>query len=247
MKKSVALVGSGVMGQNTARLLEDNPDLKLVGMVDPLAASPCLPALGALAEEPDVIVDFSHPANLPMLAQYIEAHGTPAVLCTTGYSPREEDQLAGLAAFAAIVRSRNMSLGVCVMERVLRAIAPVLAGFDVEIIEKHHNRKIDAPSGTALALAQAVESCGDFVKVHGRDGVAPRKKGEIGIHAVRGGTIVGEHEVLFAGEDEVLSIRHTAQSRRLFAAGALRAALFAASAPRGLYTMDDVLFGGKSI
>lgn len=244
MKKHVALIGHGVMGQNVAQLLSGSPNLTLAGIVDPLSTPPCLPALDALAEAPDVIIDFSHPANLPMLAQYIEAHGVPAVLCTTGYSPREEERLAGLAGHAAIVRSRNMSLGICVMERILRAIAPVLPDFDVEIIEKHHNRKIDAPSGTALALAQAIESCGDFVEVHGRDGVAPRKKGEIGIHAVRGGSIVGEHEVLFAGEDEVLSIRHTAQSRRLFAAGALRAALFVASAPPGLYTMDDVLFGG---
>ena len=153
--------------------------------------------------------------------------------------------MAELAAHAPVLRSRNMSLGVCVMERVVRMVTPILAGFDIEIIERHHNRKIDAPSGTALALAQAAESCGDFVEVHGRDGVAPRKKGEIGIHAVRGGTIVGEHEVMFAGEDEVLSIRHSAQSRRLFAAGALHAAQFVAGAPNGLYTMDDALFGGK--
>ena len=245
MKKRAALVGYGAMGQNVARLLEGHPDLALAGIIDPLSGPPCLPGLEALPETPDVIIDFSHPANLPMLARYIERRGVPAVLCTTGYSPREEEQLKALAAYAPILRSRNMSLGVCVMEWVLRMIAPVLSGYDVEIIEKHHNKKIDAPSGTALALAQAVESCGDFVEVHGRDGVAPRKKGEIGIHAVRGGTIVGEHEVLFAGEDEVLSIRHTAQSKRLFAAGALRAALFAASAPRGLYTMDDALLGGK--
>ncbi len=246
MKKiRVVLVGYGAMGKNVEELLRGSMDLELCAVVDRLAGPPCLPSLGAVAEPFDVIIDFSHPQNLPMLADYIAEHGTPAVLCTTGYSPRDDEQVAALAGRAPILRSRNMSLGVCVMERVVRMVTPILAGFDIEIIERHHNRKIDAPSGTALALAQAAESCGDFVEVHGRDGVAPRKKGEIGIHAVRGGTIVGEHEVMFAGEDEVLSIRHSAQSRRLFAAGALRAAQFVAGAPNGLYTMDDALFGGK--
>lgn len=246
MKKTrVVLVGYGAMGKNVEELLRGSMDLELCAVVDRLAGPPCLPSFDAVTETFDVIVDFSHPDNLPMLAEYITKHGTPAVLCTTGYSPREDEQVAELAAHAPVLRSRNMSLGVCVMERVVRMVTPILAGFDIEIIERHHNRKIDAPSGTALALAQATESCGDFVEVHGRDGVAPRKKGEIGIHAVRGGTIVGEHEVMFAGEDEVLSIRHSAQSRRLFAAGALRAAQFVAGAPNGLYTMDDALFGGK--
>lgn len=246
MKKRVVLVGYGAMGKNVAQLLENSLDLQLCAVVDPMGQAPCLPSLSAVSEPFDVVIDFSHPANLPMLAEYIRAHGTAAVLCTTGYSPRDEEQVAELAKHAAVLRSRNMSLGICVMERVVRMITPILAGFDIEIIERHHNRKIDAPSGTALALAQAAESCGDFVEVHGRDGIAPRKKGEIGIHAVRGGTIVGEHEVLFAGEDEVLRIIHSAQSKRLFAAGALRAAQFVAAAPNGLYTMDDALFGGKS-
>lgn len=245
MKKRVVLVGYGAMGKNVAQLLENSLDLQLCAVVDLLGQAPCLPSLAAVSEPFDVLIDFSHPNNLPMLAEHIRAQGTPAVLCTTGYSPRDEEQVAELAQHAAILRSRNMSLGICVMERVVRMVTPILAGFDIEIIERHHNRKIDAPSGTALALAQAAESCGDFVEVHGRDGVAPRKKGEIGIHAVRGGTIVGEHEVLFAGEDEVLRISHSAQSKRLFAAGALRAAQFVATAPNGLYTMDDALFGGK--
>ncbi len=246
MKTRAALVGFGAMGKAVAELLKNHMDLCLCGIVDPMSPS-CLPSLDALNEQPDVIIDFSHPDSLPMLAQYIRAHGTPAVLCTTGYSEQQEALVHELSQHAPILRSRNMSLGVCVMERVLRMITPVLNGYDVEIIERHHNKKIDAPSGTALALARAVESCGSFTEVHGRDGiVGARKKGEIGIHAVRGGTIVGEHEVLFAGEDEVLSIRHSAQSKRLFAAGAIRAALFAASAGRpGLYTMDDALFGGK--
>ena len=134
-----------------------------------------------------------------------------------------------------------MSLGVCVMERVVRMVTPILAGFDIEIIERHHNRKIDAPSGTALALAQAAESCGDFVEVHGRDGVAPRKKGEIGIHAVRGGTIVGEHEVIFAGNNEVITLSHSAQSKELFAVGAVNAAVFMSGKGPGLYDMSALV------
>ncbi len=244
MKKRVALIGYGAMGRMVEEGLAKHDELTLCGIVDPFAGSPCLPALDALETPPDVIVDFSHPKSLPMIAEYVKAHGTAAVLCTTGYSDREEAEVRALAEKAPILRASNMSLGVCVMQRVLKMIAPALQGYDIEIIEKHHNKKIDAPSGTALALAQVIESCGSYKEVHGRDGVAPRKAGEIGIHAVRGGTIVGEHEVIFAGQDEVLTITHTAQSKRLFVGGALRAAAFLAGAPKGLYTMEDALFKG---
>lgn len=246
MKKRAALVGYGAMGKMVEEGVLHSDDLVLCGIVDPLAGPPCLPALDALEAPPDVIIDFSHPKCLPMIAQYVRAHGTPAVLCTTGYSEREEAEVKALAEYAPILRASNMSLGICVMQRVLKMIVPVLQGYDIEIIEKHHNKKIDAPSGTALTLAQAIESCGSYKEIHGRDGVAPRKAGEIGIHAVRGGTIVGEHEVLFAGQDEVLTITHTAQSKRLFVGGALRAAAFAAGAPKGLYTMEDALFEGEA-
>ena len=154
MKKTrVVLVGYGAMGKNVEELLRGTMDLELCAVVDRLAGPPCLPSLDAVTETFDVIVDFSHPDNLPMLAEYITKHGTPAVLCTTGYSPREDEQVAELAAHAPVLRSRNMSLGVCVMERVVRMVTPILAGFDIEIIERHHNRKIDAPSGTTASTS----------------------------------------------------------------------------------------------
>ena len=147
MKKTrVVLVGYGAMGKNVEELLRGSMDLELCAVVDRLVGPPCLPSLDAVTETFDVIVDFSHPDNLPMLAEYITKHGTPAVLCTTGYSPREDEQVAELAAHAPVLRSRNMSLGVCVMERVVRMVTPILAGFDIEIIERR--RAIGHSTGT---------------------------------------------------------------------------------------------------
>ena len=247
MKKiRVVLVGYGAMGKNVEELLRGSMDLELCAVVDRLAGPPCLPSLSAVAEPFDVIIDFSHPQNLPMLADYIAEHGTPAVLCTTGYSARDDEQVAALAGRAPILRSRNMSLGVCVMERVVRMVTPILAGFDIEIIEKHHHNKLDAPSGTALMIADAIntEAEGRYEYIYDRTQVR-RKRGvqELGISAVRGGGIVGEHEVLFCGPEEVVTLSHSAQSRGVFADGAVQAALFVSTAQPGFYTMTDMLRG----
>ena len=189
----------------------------------------------------DVIIDFSNPANLQMLADYCRVSGCPAVIATTGFEAEQLKEIEKLAETVPVVFSANYSLGINVMKRVIAEITPILEDtFDIEIIEKHHNKKLDAPSGTAKMLLEAADADGSYEHVFGRDG--NRKRGrEIGVHAIRGGTIAGEHTVIYAGTDEILEVKHTAGSKKIF--GALKAAAFAAQAQPGLYSMEDVLFG----
>ena len=245
--KQIALVGYGAMGQRIAAAIEAREGWELCGAIDPLHTPQCHASLEELPQVPHLIIEFSHPANLAMVCDYVQRHKVPCVIATTGYTPAQEAMCQELAAYAPVVRTQNTSLGINVMQQILKVITPVLAdAFDIEIIEKHHNKKIDAPSGTAKMLAQTIESCGTFHEVRGRDGICPRQKGDIGIHAIRGGTIAGEHTVLFAGDDELIEIKHTALSKQVFVAGAMKAAAFALQAPKGFYAMGDALFPGEN-
>ena len=240
--QKIALVGYGAMGKRIAAAIQAHEGWELLGVIDPLNGE-CLPSLSHLPERPHVVIDFSHPANLEGILSYCREKEVPCVLSTTGFSPAQEAMCRELSAYTPVVRTQNTSLGINILEQILRTITPILKdSFDIEIIEKHHNKKIDAPSGTAKMLARAIEESGDFPEIHGRDGICPRQKGEIGIHAVRGGTIAGEHTVLFAGDDELIEIKHTALSKQVFVAGAIKAAEFALSAPKGFYSMGDALF-----
>jgi 4-hydroxy-tetrahydrodipicolinate reductase len=198
-----------------------------------------------IEEKPDVVLDFSHPSTLPDLLSFCKMRGVPLVIATTGYTQDDIRQIKSAAAQIPVFYSGNMSLGINLLADLARRAAKVLGGqFDVEIIEKHHNRKVDAPSGTALLLADALneEYSGALKYVYGRAGAhKPRKKDELGIHAVRGGTIVGEHEIIFAGHDEIISLKHSALSREVFANGAINAALYLAKQQKGLYDMSDLL------
>lgn len=194
----------------------------------------------------DVVVDFSTPAALQGLLEYCTAKNTPLVICTTGHSPEQLEQIKKASACFPIFKSRNMSLGInLAAQLVARACEFLGKDFDVEIVERHHRRKIDAPSGTALLLAEAAEASlpyrANFVYER-QSKNQPRGQHDIGISSVRGGTIVGDHEVIFAGLDEVIEIRHTAYSRDVFAVGAVRAAKFLAGIKKpGLYDMADLL------
>lgn len=192
----------------------------------------------------DVILDFSRPDSLDGILKFAASKKIPVVLCTTGYS---EDQIKSIKLFSEtnpIFRSANMSIGINVINNILKNISSLLyEDFDIEIIEKHHNQKVDAPSGTALLLGDTIK---DSIKentqyVHGRNGNHKREHSEIGVHAIRGGTIVGEHEIIFAGEGEIIELKHTALSREVFAVGALKACVFMAKQKPGLYNMDNVL------
>ena len=194
---------------------------------------------------PDVVVDFSNPVNLDSMYDFCVKNSVPAVICTTGYSAEQVDKIKELSEYVPVFYSGNMSLGVnLLIELSKKATAVFGSAFDIEIIEKHHNQKIDAPSGTALMIADAISGVMEEEPqyVYDRHAYrAKRKQNEIGIHAVRGGTIVGEHSVIFAGNDEVLTLTHQAQSKSLFATGAVSAAKFVCGKEPGMYNMSDML------
>ena len=236
----------GKMGQVISRSVSERVDCRIAAGIDRQSAAVDYP----IFEKPsdcdvccDVIIDFSHPSLLEPLLDYAVSHKIPAVVCTTGLSPEQADKLKQAADKIPVFFSANMSLGVSLLCELAKKAAKVLGNdFDIEIIEKHHNKKLDAPSGTAKMLLSAADPDGAYDHVYGREGNRKRGK-EIGIHAVRAGSIAGEHTVLYAGDDELLEIKHTAGSKKIFAAGALKAAAFAAEAKSGYYTMEDVLFG----
>ena len=238
---------NGRMGHAVEAICAAEPELELTAGFDLLGADirdfPVYASPAEFQGEADVVVDFSSPSALPALLSFGLEHRMPLVLATTGYTPEQVAQIGAAALEAPIFRSANMSLGINVLLELVKKAASVLGdSYDIEIVERHHRRKVDAPSGTALMIADAAaQSCGHETEyVFERHSVRqPRDKKEIGISAVRGGTIVGEHEIIFAGHDEVMEIKHTALSREIFAQGAVEAAKFISgvTAP-GLYDMS---------
>ena len=233
----------GRMGRQVANLAEDEQAMIACGVdvhVEQWSDFPVSPSFSLVQEEADVIVDFSRPESLSALLDYAKAHHLPVVLASTGYNEEDLAAIRKAAKEIPIFRSANLSLGVYVLKTLAHQAAQLLPGFDIEIIEKHHNQKIDAPSGTALMLYDAVSNP-DTVPVFGRNGrTQKREKKEIGLHAIRGGTVPGEHEVGFYGPSEVVTLSHSAQDRSIFARGALRAARFVAKQQPGEYSMDDL-------
>ena len=241
----------GTLGRAVTEYADTQDDIRIIGGIDPFAAKAQLPypvypsASAVQGAKPDVIIDFSHPSALPGLLEYALRERVPLVLATTGYGQTEHDLLAEAGKRIPIFFSRNMSLGVSLLKELAKSAARVLGpGYDIEVVEAHHNRKLDAPSGTALILAEALNEVLDEPREfawerHSRS--EPRRKNEIGIHSIRGGSIVGEHSVIFAGFDEVITLSHSAGSRRLFAAGAVSAARFIVGQAPGNYGMDDLV------
>ncbi len=248
-KTRIILCGAcGKMGGNVLSLLADDAQATAVCGVDVFPKEigiPVYKSFSEIQEDTDVIIDFSSAENLQARLDYAKQKGLGIVLASTGFSPADLAMIDEYAKEIAIFKTANLSLGVNLMQALVKAAAEVLGdAFDVEIIEKHHNLKKDAPSGTALMLADSVNEAFDNQKeyIDGRTGICgARKKSEIGMHAVRGGTIVGEHEVMFAGEDEIITITHSARSKRVFAAGAIRAAKFLCGKGAGKYEMKDLL------
>lgn len=238
---------NGHMGRVVADLCAADPQVEVVGGFDVMGSTdrefPVFTAPDQFQGQADAVIDFSSPAALDGLLAFAKATRTPLVLATTGYTPEQVAQIGAAALEVPIFRSANMSLGINVLLELVKKAASVLGdSYDIEIVERHHRRKVDAPSGTALMIADAAAAaCGHETEyVFERHNVHhPRDKKEIGISAVRGGTIVGEHEIIFAGHDEVMEIKHTALSREIFAQGAVEAAKFMATvtAP-GMYDMS---------
>ena len=235
----VCVVGYGAMGKIISEMLGDDLALNV--------ALECENKnFDNVNEKLDVIIDFSNPKNLDMIYDYALKTNTPVVFATTGYSEEELKKIDTLSKSVPVLRSANFSLGVILLNRLVKIATPILKdGYDIEVVEAHHNKKIDSPSGTAKMLLKSITDKTGYKVQAGRDGYSPRSKDEVGIHSVRGGTIVGEHEVLYCGTDEVITLKHSAQSKKIFASGAIKAAKWLADKPAGLYDMDDVLFGGK--
>lgn len=236
----ICLVGYGAMGHTLCDCLSSNDSI--CGIV----SEGYYENLDGI--DMDVIIDFSHHSNITKIYEYVKKHRKPVVIATTGYDENELKLIDEMATFAPVLFSSNFSLGVILMNRIIREISPILReSFDVELIEKHHNKKADAPSGTAKMLLNSIEGNNSIPCVYGRVGMSKRTPlGEIGVHSVRGGTIVGEHEVIYAGLDEVLSIKHEAFSKKIFAKGALLGAKWLLDKENGMYDMENVLFGGKN-
>jgi len=191
----------------------------------------------------DIIIDFSHPEGINAIAEFAGINKIPTVIATTGYTDVQLNAISKLSETIPVLYSGNYSLGVILMERLVREATKVLGeAFDIEIIEKHHHHKIDAPSGTAKMLLAAANENLNYDVVYGRVGQCVRAEKEIAVHTIRGGSIVGEHEVIFAGTDEILSIKHEALSKVIFAKGAIKGARWLVDKPAGLYNMEQVLF-----
>lgn len=247
----IALSGcNGRMGRVITDICSKKENMKIVAGFDvnavKLSDFPVYADPFEFSGAADVVIDFSNPASTSHLLEYCIQNRTPVVICTTGHSPEQLAQIGAAAGKIPVFRSGNMSIGINLMLDLLKKCASVLGdGYDVEIVEAHHNQKLDAPSGTALMLADAVSSALPYDAQYEYDRHERREKRpphEIGIHSIRGGTIVGEHSVLFCGRDEVIEIKHSAHSREVFAVGAVDAAAFlAAQTAPGLYDMSHVI------
>ena len=241
---------NGHMGQVISGIVEKDPDAEIVAGIDIADQGknsyPVFTDIDACQVEADAIIDFSSAKATDKLLEYSAARQIPVVLCSTGLSQEQLAKVEETSRKVAVLKSANMSLGINTLLKLVQDAAKVLAaaGFDMEIVEKHHRLKLDAPSGTALALADSINEAMDNQYHYVYDRSQNREKRddkEIGISAVRGGTIVGEHEIIFAGQDEVIEFKHTAYSKAIFGKGAVEAAKFLAGKPAGRYDMSDVI------
>lgn len=238
---------NGKMGKVISEMAKASTTISIVAGVDKNSSNldyPCYNSIDECEDDIDVILDFSRPDALDSLCQYSKKKNIPIVFCTTGFTPEQLCKIHCLSEEIAVFHSANMSIGVNIVNNILKNISNMLyKDFDIEIIEKHHNQKVDAPSGTALLLANTIKNSIEeettFIK--GRDGISKREPKEIGIHAIRGGNIIGDHEIIFAGKGECIEIKHTAISREVFAIGALKACEYLYGKDKGLYNMDDVV------
>lgn len=241
---------NGKMGQVITKIVKEDANAEIVAGIDKYMGIPndypVFESIDKCDVEADVVIDFSNSAAVDGLLDYCVEKQIPVVLCTTGLSEDQLGKVQEASKKVAVLKSANMSLGVNMLLKLLQDATKILApaGFDIEIVERHHNQKVDAPSGTALAMADSINSVlnDEYTYTYDRSQVRKKRdKKEIGISAVRGGTIVGEHEVIYAGEDEVIEFKHTAHSKAVFAKGAVEAGKFLKGKGAGLYDMKDVI------
>ncbi len=249
MTKVVITGANGKMGKVIASIIEQRNDCKVIGGIDlntaPNGSFPIVSSFDELTEKPDVIIDFSHPSVLDSLLGYCTSTATPVVIATTGYTDEQKAQITAASEKIPVFFTFNFSLGINLLASLAKTAVKILGDqFDIEILEKHHATKVDAPSGTAYMLADAINSASDidYEYVYDRHSVRQRRgKKELGISAIRGGTITGDHDIIFAGRDEVITLSHHAASKEVFAVGAVNAAVFLAGKAAGMYDMSDLI------
>lgn len=248
MTKIILCGANGKMGHVIQSVVNAREDCEIVAGIDLNTESGSFPVYSSfdeVQENADVIIDFSNPALLDSLLSFSSKRNIPLVIATTGYDGAQKKEIESAAENSAVFFTYNMSMGINLLATLAKKAADVLGrDFDIEIVEKHHNQKIDAPSGTALMLADALcEEISEPMKYeydrHSKR--EKRSKNEIGIHSVRGGTIVGEHEIIFAGRDEIITLCHSARSKEIFAVGAVNAAVFMKGKNNGMYSMKDLI------
>ena len=243
MSRVIVTGALGRMGRITCRKLQEAKDLSLAAGVDILAQEGTLGSLEAFSGEADILIDFSHHTAAPGIMAWAKEHGVAVIMCTTGHTEQEQEAIRAAADTIPVFYSANMSLGVALLAELAKKTAAVFPDADIEIVETHHNRKADAPSGTALMIAEGIrEARGNVPYKLGRAGHDKRNAGEIGIHAVRAGNIVGIHEVLVCTDTQSITLKHEAYSRALFAEGAVAAADYICTVSEpGIYNMYDML------
>jgi len=236
---NLAIMGSGVMGQLVRKTAAGYGDVDEIFVIEPVLGETLFDI-----PQPDVIIDFSHPDTLGQICNYVEQrHGSVGVVfATTGFSTEDEMRIEKLGLYAPIIKSYNYSYGVNTLKKILEYAVPFFSErADIEIVEKHHNLKVDSPSGTALMLAEICDPAHERDWIYGRHG-EQKREGEIGFHSIRGGTIFGEHTVIFALKDEVIELKHTAFSKSIFAKGAIESALWLNGREPGLYSLEQVFY-----
>ena len=228
----IIIHGTGTMSSILKNVIEAEEDLEVSGFADDLTN-----------EKGDIIIDFSHFSRIPNMLNFAVNNNIPIVICTTGYDDKILNQIKEASSKIPILLSSNTSIGINLMNDLVSKMAENLNGFDIEIIETHHNKKVDSPSGTAKTLFNAINQTleNKMNLINGREGNHKRDKNEIGMHSIRGGSVVGEHRVIFYGDDEAIEIKHSAMSKKIFVYGAIKAAKFLIGKKPNLYGMKDVL------
>ena len=228
----IIIHGTGTMSSILKNVIESEEDLEVSGFADDLTN-----------EKGDIIIDFSHFSRIPNMLNFAVNNNIPIVICTTGYDDKILSQIKEASSKIPILLSSNTSIGINLMNDLVSKMAENLNGFDIEIIETHHNKKVDSPSGTAKTLFNAINQTleNKMNLINGREGNHKRDKNEIGMHSIRGGSVIGEHRVIFYGDDEAIEIKHTAMSKKIFVYGAIKAAKFLIGKKPNLYGMKDVL------
>lgn len=228
----IIIHGTGTMSSILKNVIETEEDLEVSGFADDLTN-----------EKGDIIIDFSHFSRIPNMLNFAVNNNIPIVICTTGYDDKILSQIKEASSKIPILLSSNTSIGINLMNDLVSKMAENLNGFDIEIIETHHNKKVDSPSGTAKTLFNAINQTleNKMNLINGREGNHKRDKNEIGMHSIRGGSVIGEHRVIFYGDDEAIEIKHSAMSKKIFVYGAIKAAKFLIGKKPNLYGMKDVL------